>query len=72
MIAKPEWFVTKKGIAGKTHFIPVKAAGWLYYLGVFIAIGVAQYLFRPLVIAVIIMFVADMIIMAKNKARALK
>lgn len=64
MIAKPEWFVTKRGFTGKVHFIPTTAAGWLYYLGVLIALFVAQAIFPLLVILVMIIFVIDIIQMA--------
>lgn len=69
MIAKQEWFLLKSGFTGKLHMIPTKAAGWLYYLGVFVAILICQVVFPPLVIAVILFAVVDLIMMARKQLK---
>ncbi len=61
MIAKPEWFVSKQGFTGKMHLIPTMAAGWIYYLGVFVAFIIADAILKPLVIVVMAAFIIDLI-----------
>jgi xanthine/uracil permease len=69
MLANPEWFRLEQGFTGKVHFIPTKAAGWLYCLCAIIAIFLAQVLFAPLVVGVMIFLVVDMIHMGIQQNR---
>ena len=69
MIAKSEWFVAKTGFTGKVHLIPIKLAGWLYYLVMLITLFVAQAVYSPLVIVVILIFVIDMIQVAVKQRK---
>lgn len=69
MIAKTDWFAAKTGFTGKVHLIPTKLAGWLYYLAVLIALSIAQAIYSPLVIVVIVVFVVDLIQVATKQRK---
>ncbi len=69
MIAKAEWFATKRGFTGKVHFIPTKKEGWFYYLGVFAAFFLSGFIHYTLTFAVMIFMVVDLIQVAIKQSK---